>query len=76
MALGCETFDDRITNANRLNATSEQSLKAIELINEFGRASSPTGLPRLLPGINLLFGLINETEETWKLNYDFLLELL
>ena len=30
------------------------------------------GIPSLLPGINLLFGLIGETKATYQINFDYL----
>ncbi|HON56700.1 MAG TPA: radical SAM protein [bacterium] len=76
LALGCESFDDEVIKKNNLNSTRTQSLKAIELINEYGNYRSENGMPQLLPGINLLFGLVAETPDTWKINYEFLKEIL
>ncbi len=76
LALGAETLDDTLIIPNRLNTSSIQTRKAIEIINEYGSERGENGLPKLLPGINLLHGLIGETEKTWDINYNFLLELL
>jgi len=34
------------------------------------------GIPTLLPGINLLFGLIGETSNTYDINFDYLKKML
>jgi radical SAM superfamily enzyme with C-terminal helix-hairpin-helix motif len=41
-----------------------------------GAARGTNGLPELLPGINFVHGLIGETQETYKLNLEFMKELL
>ncbi|MCK5547580.1 MAG: helix-hairpin-helix domain-containing protein, partial [Thermoplasmata archaeon] len=45
-------------------------------INEHGRERGENGMPRLLPGINLISGLKGESRNTYKLNYQFLKSLL
>jgi radical SAM superfamily enzyme with C-terminal helix-hairpin-helix motif len=76
LAFGLESADPRVANANNLNATAEQTLEAIRLVNEIGVARGPTGLPRVLPGINFVCGLDGETKETYRLNLDFLREVV
>ena len=76
VALGLESADPEVKEANRLNATPEQALDAIRLIDRVGGARGPTGLPWLLPGINLLAGLHGETEATYDLNMAFLRRVL
>ncbi len=76
LALGMESADPNVIKANNLNATPEQVLKAIELINEAGGERGDNGLPKLLPGINFLCGLKGETVETFDLNLRFLKEVL
>ena len=49
--------------------------KSIEILNEIGGKRSETGLPYLLPGINLLYGLRGETKETFKINYNYLKDI-
>jgi radical SAM superfamily enzyme with C-terminal helix-hairpin-helix motif len=75
-ALGVESADPRVIKANNLKAMPEDSLKAIEIINEVGAKRGESGLPELLPGINFVHGLIGETKETFELNYQFLKEVL
>jgi radical SAM superfamily enzyme with C-terminal helix-hairpin-helix motif len=72
LALGMESADPAVAKANNLNATAEQVLAAIRLINQEGRGRGPDGLPRLLPGLNFVIGLDGETESTLRLNLEFL----
>jgi radical SAM superfamily enzyme with C-terminal helix-hairpin-helix motif len=76
LAFGLESADPKVAKANNLNATAEQTLEAIRLVNEIGAARGPTGLPRVLPGINFVCGLDGETKETYRLNLDFLREVV
>jgi radical SAM superfamily enzyme with C-terminal helix-hairpin-helix motif len=72
LALGIESADTDVIKANNLNATPEQVMKAVELINEYGAERGENGLPELLPGINFLSGLKGETKKTFEDNYRFL----
>ncbi len=76
LAFGLESADPKVRKANNLNSTPEQTLKAIEIVNEIGSAAGPTGLPAVLPGINFVCGLEGETKETYDLNLDFLRDVL
>ena len=76
LALGMESADPAVVRANNLNATSEQVMQAIELINRIGRERGPTGLPAVLPGLNFIIGLDGETKRTLDLDYDFLRTVL
>lgn len=76
VALGLESADPAVARANNLNASPEQCLEAIRTINRWGRQETDTGLPALLPGINLLAGLPGETPETFDLNMAFLRRVL
>ena len=76
LAFGLESADPKVKKANNLNATAEQTLEAIRLVNEIGAARGPTGLPQVLPGINFVCGLDGETRETYRLNLDFLREVV
>jgi len=67
-----ESADPAVVRANNLNATAEQVMQAIELINRIGRERGPTGLPAVLPGLNFIIGLDGETKRTLDLNYEFL----
>ena len=76
LALGLESADPAVREANNLNATADQAMDAIRMINEVGGAMSETGLPRLLPGLNLIIGLDGETSRTLELDRAFLKEVL
>lgn len=76
LAFGLESADPAVARANNLNATPEQALEAVRLINEVGGERGPTGLPRVLPGINFVCGLRGETSETYRLNLEFLRTVL
>ncbi|PKK85709.1 MAG: radical SAM protein [Thermoplasmata archaeon HGW-Thermoplasmata-1] len=74
-AFGLESADPDVKEANNLNATAEQAMSAIKLLNEVGNIRGGNGMPHLLPGINLLHGLKGETKRTYKLNFDFLRQI-
>jgi len=76
LALGMESADPAVIRANNLNATPEQVMKSIELINRIGSGRGSNGMPELLPGINIVCGLKGETRETYELNYRFLKTVL
>ncbi|MGC8913520.1 MAG: radical SAM protein [Thermoplasmata archaeon] len=76
VAFGMESADPEVIKRNNLNATPEQVMRAIEIVNEYGRARGDNGLPALLPGINFLGGLDGETKNTYILNYRFLQDVL
>ncbi len=72
LALGMESADPRVFAENNLNSTSEQVLEAVRLINRVGGSRGPRGMPRLLPGINIICGLDGETRSTYSMDLDFL----
>jgi len=76
VALGMESADPRVIKENNLNATPEEVIKAVEIINSVGAVRGPSGMPWILPGINILFGLRGERKETYRINYEFLKEIL
>jgi radical SAM superfamily enzyme with C-terminal helix-hairpin-helix motif len=76
LAFGLESVDPKVAKANNLNSTAEQTLEAIRLVNELGSERGPTGLPRVLPGINILCGLEGESKGTYDLDFEFLKEVL
>jgi len=76
LALGLESADPRVAKANNLNTTAEQAMEAIRLVNEVGGERGSTGLPKVLPGINILCGLEGETKETYDLDFEFLKSVL
>ncbi|MFP8889269.1 radical SAM protein [Natrialbaceae archaeon A-CW2] len=85
-AFGLESADPVVQEANNLNVSAEECLEAVRIVNEAGgwRPGEKPGtgpstgpdaagrLPKLLPGINLLHGLMDEREETYDHNLEFL----
>lgn len=72
LSLGLESADPAVAGRNNLNSTAEEAQAAIRMINRVGLERGPTGLPRLLPGLNFLAGLEGETPETFLANSAFL----
>ncbi len=75
-ALGIESFDPRVVRSNNLKVYPDEALEAIRIINKVGVKRGWNGLPELLPGINLLYGLPGETRETYRINYMYLRRIL
>jgi radical SAM superfamily enzyme with C-terminal helix-hairpin-helix motif len=75
-AFGMESADERVIAANCLKASSDEVLEAIKLVNKYGRIRGANGLPEILPGINLVHGLMEESKKTFQLNYYFLKNVL
>lgn len=75
-AFGAETFDPEVFRANNLNSSPETTLEAVRIINRYGSERGENGLPRFLPGINILLGLKGETKKTLELNFLGLRQLL
>jgi radical SAM superfamily enzyme with C-terminal helix-hairpin-helix motif len=76
LALGMESADPQVIKVNSLNANPAQVKSAIELINKYGREKGDTGMPKLLPGVNILCGLSGETKKTYELNFRFLKDII
>ncbi|MFD7896948.1 radical SAM protein [Streptomyces sp. NPDC059743] len=62
--MGIESFDLAVIERNTLTCTPEILTRAIEHVNEAGADRGPGGLPKLLPGLNLVYGLPGETHGT------------
>ncbi len=72
-ALGLESADPAVIEANSLKVDAEGIRKAIRIVNRVGAfREREDGLYKLLPGINFLFGLPGESRETFRINADFL----
>ena len=82
-AFGLESADPVVQKENNLLVSAEECLEAVRVVNEEGgwrpgddekRGPSLTGdrLPKLLPGINLVHGLMGERPETYEHNKRFL----
>ena len=74
-AFGLESADPVVHEVNNLNATPEQVMEATRILNEVSGHRGPSGLPWLLPGINLLYGLPGETAATYEHNRRFIEDL-
>jgi len=75
MPLGVESFDPVVIQKNNLKLNKNQVVQVVKLINEVG-GETVNGIHRLLPGINLIHGLIGETADTFKINHESLKEIL
>jgi radical SAM superfamily enzyme with C-terminal helix-hairpin-helix motif len=75
-AFGVESTDPEVIRRNNLKADVEEVIEAVRILNEVGGTREPWGLPHLLPGINLLYGLPGESKKTLEHNMDFLKQIL
>lgn len=75
-AFGVESFDPVVVKTNLLNTAPVMAMKAISIINKYGAERGDNGLPTFLPGINIIFGLLEETKETHKKNMDALQQIM
>ncbi|NJE84661.1 radical SAM protein [Thermococcus sp. CX2] len=76
VAFGLESADPKVARLNNLNATPEETYEAVKLLNEIGGKRGYNGMPWLLPGINIIFGLPGETKKSYELTFQFLKRLL
>lgn len=74
MPLGIESFDPVVKEKNNLKVGKDEAINVVRIINEIG-GGRVDGIPVLLPGINLIHGLPGESPETFRLNYEALLEM-
>lgn len=65
---GVESFDPKVRELNNLNGSIDDIFKSIEIINNAGKEITDDGTRKYLPGINIIYGLEGQTEET--LNYN------
>ncbi len=75
LSFGVESFDEEVLNKNNIDSNPEEVLEAVKVVNEIG-SFRVDGIPKLLPGINLIYGLPGESERTYKINYDYLKKIL
>ena len=75
LSFGAESFDPAVLKENNIGSAPEEVRRAVEMVNEIG-GFRVEGVPKLLPGINLLYGLPGESEETYRMNYEFLRKIL
>ncbi len=75
-AFGVESFDPEVVKANLLNTAPLTAITAIRVINKYGAERGDNGLPKFLPGINIIFGLLQETKESHKKNLAALQQIM
>jgi len=71
-AFGVESFDKEVVQQNTLNASPKIAYEAVKILNKYGSAIGENGMPKYLPGINIIFGLIGETKKTHEKNMSWL----
>ncbi|NJE60844.1 radical SAM protein [Thermococcus sp. 21S7] len=76
VAFGLESADPKVAKLNNLNATAEETYEAVKLLNRIGGRRGYNGMPWLLPGINIIFGLPGETKKSYEMTFQFLKRLL
>ncbi len=76
LAFGMESADPVVIERNNLNATPQEVMEAIRIVNEIGAKRGENGMPHLLPGLNFICGLWGERKETYALNFKFLKDVL
>ncbi len=75
-AFGVESFDPVVVKENLLNCSPAIAMKAIHIINEFGAVRGDNGMPKFLPGINIIFGLGAESKNTHVCNMEAFKKIL
>ncbi len=71
-AFGVESFDMEVVKANTLNTPPNIAYEAIKILNKYGAERGSDGLPKFLPGVNIIFGLRNESKKTHEENMKWL----
>lgn len=72
LSFGLESADPKVITDNNLNTNPLEVEEMVKLVNQYGAAISNTGLPKLLPGLNFVYGLRGESKNTFRLNFEFL----
>lgn len=75
-ALGIESFDEKVVKNNNLKVYPHEALEAVRIICKVGSQRGWNGLPHLLPGINIVYGLPGESRETYVVNYEYLRKIV
>ena len=75
-AFGVESLDPEVRKRNNLKVSEDEAYTAVRIMNEVGAIRPKWGLPHLLPGINLLYGLDGERKQTLDYNMEFLQRLV
>ncbi len=74
-AFGVESFDPLVVKENTLNCTPGIAMKAIKILNELGSARGEDGMPKYLPGLNIIYGLGFESRKTHEYNIQALKQI-
>ena len=69
---GIESFDPVVRKKNSINATIEQIMEAISIMNEYGKEKGENGSPKYLNGINLIYNLPGQRDATIDFNLEYL----
>lgn len=75
LSMGVESFDPKVIFMNNLKIDGDKVIEVIKMINDVG-GKREEGIPKLLPGINLLYALLGETKDTYKINFEMLMKIL
>jgi radical SAM superfamily enzyme with C-terminal helix-hairpin-helix motif len=71
-AFGVESFDKVVCKENTLNSSPKIAYEAIKILNKYGGERGSDGMPKFLPGINIIFGLKGESKKTHEENITWL----
>ncbi len=75
-AFGVESFDMDVVKQNALNTSPDIAMRAVRIVNAIGSKRGSNGMPYLLPGINIVFGLKGESKKTGEINLEYLKKIL
>ncbi len=67
---GVESFDPKIRDVCNLNGSLEDIHSSIRIMNKYGKERGEDGMPKYLPGINIIYGLTGQSKKTLKYNRD------
>lgn len=75
LSFGVESFDKKVLSLNKNETDPDAVVEAIKIVNQIGN-ERVNGIPKLLPGINILLGLLGERPETYRINFEYLKRIL
>ncbi|MDK2886440.1 MAG: hypothetical protein PWP54_998 [Thermosipho sp. (in: thermotogales)] len=75
LSFGVESFDETVRKKNNIQGDVKDIDFAIELVNEIGGVRV-NGIPKLLPGLNFIFGLPGESKKSYEILFSKLKEYL
>jgi radical SAM superfamily enzyme with C-terminal helix-hairpin-helix motif len=76
LSFGLESADEKVIKSNNLNTNPIETEKMIKLVNQYGSDRGDNGMPKLLPGLNFVYGLRGESKDTFRQNFEFLRSIL